>query len=86
MGRRMGKCIIIGAGVCDTQLLERRLAVKQEDLCIAADGGLAYLTRIGRTPDLVLGDMDSLQTQALADSLQVKRLPVERMIQICSQR
>ena len=86
MERRMGKCIIIGAGVCDTQLLERRLAVKQEDLCIAADGGLAYLTRIGRTPDLVLGDMDSLQTQALADSLQVKRLPVERMIQICSQR
>ena len=78
MGRRMGKCIIIGAGVCDTQLLERRLAVKQEDLCIAADGGLAYLTRIGRTPDLVLGDMDSLQTQALADSLQVKRLPVEK--------
>ena len=78
MGRRMGKCIIIGAGVCDTQLLERRLAVKQEDLCIAADGGLAYLTRIGRTPDLVLGDMDSLQTQALADFLQVKRLPVEK--------
>ena len=74
----MGKCMIIGAGVCDTQLLERRLVVKEDDLCIAADGGLEYLNQIGRTPDLVLGDMDSLQMQTLSDSLQVKKLPVEK--------
>jgi thiamine pyrophosphokinase len=74
----MGKCIIIGAGACDTKLLDQRLVVKNEDLCIAADGGLDYLIQIGRTPDLVLGDMDSLQTQALTDSLQVKRLPIEK--------
>ncbi len=74
----MGKCIIIGAGACDTKLLDQRLVVKNEDLCIAADGGLDYLIQIGRTPDLVLGDMDSLQAQALTDSLQVKRLPIEK--------
>ena len=33
----MGKCIIIGAGACDTKLLDQRLVVKNEDLCIAAD-------------------------------------------------
>ena len=49
----MGKCIIIGAGACDTKLLDQRLVVKNEDLCIAADGGLDYLILIGRTPDLV---------------------------------
>ncbi len=32
----MGKCIIIGAGACDTKLLDQRLVVKNEDLCIAA--------------------------------------------------
>lgn len=74
----MGKCIIIGAGACDTKLLDQLLVVKNEDLCIAADGGLDYLIQIGRTPDLVLGDMDSLQAQALTDSLQVKRLPIEK--------
>ena len=72
----MGKCIIIGAGACDTKLLDQRLVVKNEDLCIAADGGLDYLIQIGRTPDLVLGDMDSLQDHSLTAFV---RLPDSRM-------
>lgn len=75
----MRTCMIVGAGVCDTRLLEKRMVVKEEaDLCIAADGGLDYLTQIGRTPDLVMGDMDSLHTQTLTDSLQIKKLPIEK--------
>lgn len=33
---------------------------KSEDLVIAADGGYAYLKSIGITPDIVIGDFDSL--------------------------
>ncbi|MDE7184580.1 MAG: thiamine diphosphokinase [Lachnospiraceae bacterium] len=74
----MKKCIIIGAGVCDTELLKKQLVLRDEDLCIAADGGLTYLLQIGITPDIVLGDMDSLNMQGVTGSFQVKKLPIEK--------
>lgn len=49
-------CVIVGAGD-----LENALIVKNDgDLLIAADGGLKYLERVGITPDVALGDFDSL--------------------------
>lgn len=78
----MKKCVIIGAGACDVQRLKGRLILNDSDLCIAADGGLDYLIEIGLTPDIVLGDMDSLGhgewiASPQADFL-IKRLPVEK--------
>lgn len=52
----MGKCVIFCAGEF-TGLAE---PVKQGDLVIAADGGYRYLADLGITPDIVLGDFDSL--------------------------
>lgn len=79
---RMGKCVIIGAGACDTRRLRERLAVNDGDLCIAADGGMDHLSEIGLTPDIVLGDMDSLENEDVIRSQRadfcVKRLPAEK--------
>lgn len=78
----MKKCVIIGAGTCDVQKLKEQLVVNDGDLCIAADGGLDYLLAIGRTPHIVMGDMDSLGNEAITDlpyaDYLVKRLPVEK--------
>ena len=52
----MGKCVIFCAGEF-TGLAE---PVKRGDLVIAADGGYRYASALGITPDIVLGDFDSL--------------------------
>lgn len=74
----MKKCIIIGAGVCNAQRLLKQMTLQEGDLCIAADGGLTYLQQIGILPDIVLGDMDSLESQELFGPFQIKKLPVEK--------
>ncbi len=52
----MGCCIIIGAGECAGLLRP----VEKSDCLIAADGGLAHVKDLGLTPDVILGDFDSL--------------------------
>ena len=51
----MGICYIVGAGE-----FYGELAPDKHDFVIAADGGYDTLRSIGITPDLLLGDMDSL--------------------------
>ena len=55
----MSKCYIVGAG-------EFYGSFKKEegDLVIAADGGFDTLKGIGITPDLLIGDMDSIEGAA----------------------
>lgn len=53
----MSTCYIVGAGE-----LYGRPEPKCDDLVIAADGGLDALVSLGITPNLVLGDMDSVNT------------------------
>ena len=76
------KCIIVGAGEFDSDKISNRINVDKHDFCIAADGGLKYLKSIGILPDLIIGDMDSLEDRAsLADEyndITKKILPVEK--------
>ena len=51
----MGICYIVGAGDC-----AETICPQPGDLLIAADGGADHLLRMGLTPDLLLGDLDSL--------------------------
>ncbi len=51
----MGICYIVGAGD-----FHGILTPKKGDLLIAADGGLDTLQSLGLTPDLLVGDLDSL--------------------------
>lgn len=53
----MCKCIIMCAGEYHRVPFEK----KEGDLLIAADNGLSYLAKEGITPDLVIGDYDSLE-------------------------
>lgn len=52
----MANCVIFCAGGFD-RLIQ---PLKEEDLVIAADGGLVHLQALGRKPDVILGDFDSL--------------------------
>lgn len=74
----MKKCMIIGAGACDTAILRQRLRRDEDDLIIAADGGLDHLLAIGTDPDIVLGDMDSVKDKGSLNHFHVKRLPAEK--------
>ena len=52
----MGKCLIFCAGDFDTL----PFPIEEGDCVIAADGGLLHTQRFGLTPDVILGDFDSL--------------------------
>lgn len=52
----MGKCIIFCAAAFDALAEE----IQADDLVIAADGGLRHTEKLGITPDIILGDFDSL--------------------------
>lgn len=66
----MKSCVIFCAGGFDG-LAE---PIKNEDYVIAADGGLVHTEKAGLTPDLVLGDFDSLGFVPE----QAERFPVEK--------
>ena len=52
----MGKCVIFCAAEFDHLIMP----LAEEDLVIAADGGLKHLQKLGIRPDEILGDFDSL--------------------------
>lgn len=52
----MARCVIFGAAAFDALLLP----IQKDDLIIAADGGVTHCAQIGLTPDVILGDFDSL--------------------------
>ncbi len=65
---KTGPVLLVGGGDCPENALIRELT--QVDSVVAADGGAAHLLRIGKQPDAVYGDMDSLP-----DALQQKLNP-----------
>lgn len=67
----MGRCYLVGAGefygIFDT---------RSGDFVIAADGGYDTLCRLGITPDLLIGDMDSIADTP--ENLPLERYPVRK--------
>lgn len=69
------RCVIIGAAP-NPDLPVKLL--RPEDFIICADGGLDHALRQGITPDLTVGDYDSLQNANRLASLEHVTLPVEK--------
>lgn len=68
----MGRCILVGAAE-----FTGKIDVYREDLVIAADGGYAALAEQGIVPDLLIGDLDSLDTE-IPREIPLLRHPVEK--------
>ena len=70
----MPTCYVVGAG----DFTPRGFAPGPGDLVVAADGGYRALYSLGYTPDLLLGDFDSLGDLPLPADLPVLRFPVRK--------
>lgn len=70
----MPTCYVVGAG----DFTPRGFAPGPGDLVLAADGGYRALYSLGYTPDLLLGDFDSLGNLPLPADLPVLRFPVRK--------
>ena len=67
----MGVCYIVGAGDFSC-----RFTPTADDLVIAADGGYDNLTSIGITPDLLIGDLDSIRETP--NGIETLRHPIKK--------
>ncbi len=68
----MSVCYIVGAGDCDSLLIDK----KDNDVIIAADGGLKHLKKFGICSDIIIGDFDSFGS--VPDGDNVIRLKPEK--------
>ena len=75
----MKALIVLGGDAPDSALLAR--CAKGADLLIAADKGLEAVDEAGIMPDLLLGDMDSVDQSVLSrfsGRAEIERLPCEK--------
>lgn len=70
------RCVIIGGGDCSAEILKKNISA--EDFIICADSGFDIATESGFTPDLLIGDFDSIK--AIPDNVNKITLPVEKDI------
>jgi len=73
------RAVVIAAG--DLDPLDRAV-LDAADITVAADGGAASLERIGLRPDLLVGDLDSIDADLVerltADGTRVERHPIDK--------
>ena len=75
MAKQMNRCVLVGAaGIVDYALFEKRLL--PGDIFFCADGGARHLYKIGKTPDVLVGDFDSLDVPKTAG--EIVTLPAEK--------
>lgn len=72
---RLGRCVIIGAAPNPSR---QAPTLNPSDFVICADGGLDCAILWGITPDLTVGDYDSLQNQQRLSLYHHVTLPVEK--------
>jgi thiamine pyrophosphokinase len=59
--------IVSGGRLGDEAFFQKRILPAENRLLIACDGGARHLVRAGLKPDILIGDMDSLDPVKLAD-------------------
>lgn len=80
MGTVKTRCIIIGGGDCSANFLKENVN-PENDYIICADSGYDYAKSAGLTPDLLIGDFDSIS--AIPKFANMITLPVEKDITDC---
>jgi len=80
MGTLKTRCVIIGGGDCSVSFLKENIDV-ETDFIICADSGYDYAVSANITPDLLIGDFDSIS--AVPNGLNMITLPVEKDITDC---
>jgi len=65
------RIVIIANGDLETPEFYRRL-LRADDYIICADGGLRHAKTLGLTPDLLIGDLDSVDRQLLPKAADLK--------------
>lgn len=63
------------------RILEKKISEcpKEEDLIIAADGGYHNAKKMGVTPQILLGDLDSIEkTERIPEEIEVLQVPAEK--------
>lgn len=68
------KGLIVGSGEIENHELLKEV-VEKVDYVICADGGANYLIKIGLMPDLVVGDLDSIEKETL-EILKEKKIKI----------
>lgn len=73
----MNRCVVLSAGPFrDPTTLAGFLM--PEDAIVAADGGWQLARLLGRTPEVLVADFDSLPVPSLPEGVKVINLPVEK--------
>lgn len=75
-------CIIIAAGDFTPVDIKK----KDGDFCIAVDGGFLYCRLLGMIPDLIIGDMDSIDEETKAWVMAFQREHPDRVIVLNPQK
>ena len=76
--KKQGKCFVI----CAWDLTLGEIAVGEEDLVIAVDGGFSYCGLLQVEPDLILGDFDSVSGQEAELLTDLERQIPERVLRL----
>ena len=76
MGIVKGRCVIIGGGDCSPDFLKNN--IQSSDCIICADSGYDYAVNAGITPNVVIGDFDSVKSAPVCSD--IITLPVEKDI------
>lgn len=66
------KILIISGGRFEEEVAKEYLKKHSFDYTIAVDGGIAYASMLGMTPDLLLGDFDTIDKNTLEEYRQKK--------------
>ncbi len=80
--KSLNTCIVIGAGNCSMPDIQ----IQEGDFCIAVDGGYAYCKKFGIAPELIIGDMDSLDENLQEEAERMEELFPEKVIRLCPEK
>lgn len=72
--RNIKSCLIFANGKYENSVFYKNLVESHKDaFIIAVDGGLNFLDKIDKKPDLIIGDLDSVNPEILNNYLDIKK-------------